>query len=135
MTARWNVPQTCPHCGIALPPVVDAYCPECREDLSETPGEAVPGEPAPAPVYRPSAGELANSGPVIWVTKHALLFAGCSFVVLVIAIASGQWGTAGGAAVVFLPCAAWVVAHYRMSAVKTRVTGRDKTSKGTEQPE
>jgi hypothetical protein len=29
--------HTCPHCGYKLPPQVDAFCPECREDLSETP--------------------------------------------------------------------------------------------------
>ena len=27
----------CPHCGAALPAVVDAFCPDCREPLDERP--------------------------------------------------------------------------------------------------
>ena len=27
--------DACPHCGVKLPAVVDAFCPECRESLSE----------------------------------------------------------------------------------------------------
>ena len=40
------MPDACPHCGIRLPVVVDALCPECRRDLSETPG---PVGDAPSP--------------------------------------------------------------------------------------
>lgn len=29
------MPTTCPHCGAELPPVSDAFCPECRESLEE----------------------------------------------------------------------------------------------------
>ena len=29
--------ESCPHCGETLPAVVDAFCPQCRMDLSETP--------------------------------------------------------------------------------------------------
>jgi hypothetical protein len=32
----------CPHCQIALPPLVDAYCPECRGDLSVQPRTITP---------------------------------------------------------------------------------------------
>lgn len=31
--------QSCPHCGVKLPAVVDAFCPECRADLSLAPEE------------------------------------------------------------------------------------------------
>lgn len=31
--------RACQHCGTALPAVVDAFCPECRADLSQTPQE------------------------------------------------------------------------------------------------
>ena len=36
------MPQSCPHCGMDLPLVVDAFCPECREDLSERPSHPIP---------------------------------------------------------------------------------------------
>jgi hypothetical protein len=29
--------RLCPHCGASLPPVGDAFCPECRKDLDESP--------------------------------------------------------------------------------------------------
>ena len=29
--------KLCPHCGVVLPATVDAFCPECREDLDESP--------------------------------------------------------------------------------------------------
>ncbi len=35
--------QRCPHCGFRLPASVDAFCPECRERLDESPlGNAGP---------------------------------------------------------------------------------------------
>ena len=36
------MPEDCPCCGKRLPPVVDAFCPECREPLAEPPGAAGP---------------------------------------------------------------------------------------------
>jgi hypothetical protein len=38
--------HNCPHCGERLPPVVDAYCPDCRESLTE-PAPSAPSEPPP----------------------------------------------------------------------------------------
>src|SRR5262245_15623890 len=32
---------TCPHCGCSLPFVVDAFCPQCREDLREVPKQSL----------------------------------------------------------------------------------------------
>ena len=32
-----NMVDSCPHCGEALPKHVDAFCPMCRDDLSEPP--------------------------------------------------------------------------------------------------
>ena len=41
--------RACPHCGVALPAVVDAFCPECREPLGEPPEpRAATGAGAPA---------------------------------------------------------------------------------------
>jgi hypothetical protein len=33
---------TCPHCGTKLPAMVDAFCPECRNDLGEAPSSEPP---------------------------------------------------------------------------------------------
>lgn len=32
--------ESCPRCGVKLPAIRDAFCPECRADLSETPTTA-----------------------------------------------------------------------------------------------
>jgi hypothetical protein len=56
--------DSCPHCGAPLPAVRDAFCPECRGDLSEVPQgatagprrDAFPGG-SPGPSVRP-AGEV-----------------------------------------------------------------------------
>src|SRR6516162_10246187 len=45
---RIAMPDTCPHCGTRLPAVVDAFCPECREDLSAPPARAAAPQPAHA---------------------------------------------------------------------------------------
>ncbi len=34
--------QFCPHCGANLPPVNDAFCPECRNALDEYPADPLP---------------------------------------------------------------------------------------------
>ncbi len=76
------MPQNCPHCGIALPAVVDAFCPECREDLSETPESlayvpppappVVPGPPTPTTreIFRAQSARIAP-----WVTAIFLVLA------------------------------------------------------------
>jgi hypothetical protein len=41
----------CPHCGASLPLAVDAFCPECGNELSEPPvASLVVGDNPPAPV-------------------------------------------------------------------------------------
>ena len=37
--------RMCPHCGALLPAVIDAFCPECREDLDEAPVLETPRSP------------------------------------------------------------------------------------------
>ena len=39
---------SCPHCGTRLPAVVDAFCPECRNDLDEAPAPEQPAFTRPA---------------------------------------------------------------------------------------
>ncbi|HEV3081287.1 MAG TPA: zinc ribbon domain-containing protein, partial [Gemmataceae bacterium] len=34
--------EACPHCGAALPPVRDAFCSECGNDLDEAPATSLP---------------------------------------------------------------------------------------------
>jgi hypothetical protein len=52
------VPDNCPHCGTRLPAVVDAYCSECRGDLS-APG--VPQGEAP-PAHAGAIGGSSGTG-------------------------------------------------------------------------
>src|SRR5689334_12324072 len=40
----------CPHCGASLPPVDDAYCPNCQRPLDEVPGLPAAGSSAGAEV-------------------------------------------------------------------------------------
>jgi hypothetical protein len=40
--------ETCPHCGIKLPAMVDAFCPECRNDLAEAPSQETSALARPA---------------------------------------------------------------------------------------
>lgn len=47
--------ESCPHCGVRLPPVSDAFCGECRGDLSEPPGGLV--EPAKVTTIAAAEGE------------------------------------------------------------------------------
>jgi hypothetical protein len=56
----------CPHCGVALPATVDAFCPECREPLDERPA---------------SLAALVERGPAV-VTRTGLPKVGASLMVL-----------------------------------------------------
>jgi hypothetical protein len=126
--------DACPHCGIPLPATVDAFCPECREDLSLTPEEAaVAARPAVVPDPDAGPGIDPNSWVVRQVTAFVLPLAAAMLVALIAVIGAGQWEAVGGFGLVFALCAAWVVGHYRAAMVKETVTGRDKTTKGTDQ--
>lgn len=56
------MPRRCPHCGAELPPVADAFCPQCRQPLDDE-VEAVP-EPPEAVRNDDSADENAKPEPV-----------------------------------------------------------------------
>ena len=121
------MPQSCPHCGITLPAVVDAFCPECREDLNAGP-ETVVQVPKQAAQANPDGRRtVAEADAAAWlmvrVSSFVMPTAGLSFVVLVVATAAAEWATACGAALVLLPCILWLVAQYRLSSVRTSVTG------------
>lgn len=61
----------CPHCGTKLGEVVDAFCPECRGDLTESPPVASP----PPSTRRPNSiiGRAVRSTPVQWAAVAALV--------------------------------------------------------------
>lgn len=117
--------------------VVDAFCPECREDLSATVEEVA---------AKPTLAEMANSlgepvgavGALVLGYFEVILTLG-SLIALFAALRAGEWKVAGGAAVFVIITVSLmvlkVVLKVRGSGAKTSVTGRDKTSKGTEQPE
>ena len=41
--------ESCPHCGEVLPAFVDAFCPDCGEDLSDAPAPKPSVSEPPAP--------------------------------------------------------------------------------------
>ena len=66
--------DACPHCRAKLPDIVDAFCPECREDLNEPPrvgNEAAEVATATAPENAPDVSYLGV----------VLLFAGAACVI------------------------------------------------------
>ena len=46
--------ESCPHCGETLPIIVDAFCPQCHEDLSDLPS---PTKITPAKTQTPVGNE------------------------------------------------------------------------------
>jgi hypothetical protein len=130
------MPQTCPHCGIALTGVIDAFCPECREDLSATPEEAA-AKPTLVDMVDVVQGPAAALGTLVFGLLELVLFL-ASLLVLFGAMRAGEWEVVGGAAV-FLGLAALFlllkVLQVRGGAAQTSVTGREKTTKGPEQPQ
>jgi hypothetical protein len=50
----------CPHCGVVLPAIRDAFCPECRQRLDELPSEPLPVREPPfsAPLTKYPVGHV-----------------------------------------------------------------------------
>src|SRR4051812_37424841 len=123
------MPQSCPHCGVALTGVIDAYCPECREDLSATPEEAreaaentfnaVMGTETPEAAREKSAG-------------YSLMLTGGAATGLIVSAVAHEWGKALLGGVLLVLGVAWMFGEHRHSVVKTRVTGTSKTNKSSE---
>jgi hypothetical protein len=60
---KYETLETCPHCGKPLPILVDAFCPECREPLDETPAkEANSGEESGRNQFHPGPLLLLLAG-------------------------------------------------------------------------
>ena len=113
------MPNTCPHCGFRLPIVVDAYCPECREDLSEPP--LSDDEGAPAGLADPQS---------LWIVSHGIRCAcfavSCAFITLFAGV-YGQWALAAGAGLVAVLFGALTYVSFRPPGNATSVTGREST--------
>jgi hypothetical protein len=98
--------------------VVDAYCPECRGDLSLPPlpdgtgGHA--GEASPETLLRVSRG--------LW---WGLFTVGAAVAAIVYGI-KGQWDLAGGGALGVVMFGALAYVNFRPTPHRTRVTGREK---------
>src|SRR5262249_51986503 len=54
---RW-MPEHCPHCGVQLPAIPDAFCPECRNDLAEI--LVKPASPTEADDRGPGGGNVGT---------------------------------------------------------------------------
>lgn len=80
----------CPHCGTSLPLTHDAFCPECRNDLGESPFE-------PANQREPAASKFGPPLKEIRKPSLAKLFAGVG---LIAGVANGvrMLGHQGGVA-------------------------------------
>lgn len=121
------MPQSCPHCGIALLAVVDAYCPECREEL-----------PAAPQAEAPESGPVAEAA-AAWRGVSTAVFVASLVIGVIVALVDALPGgvVSGGAVAVLLATAALGVGallRVRRRATVT-VTGRGKTTGRSEPPE
>jgi hypothetical protein len=125
------MPPTCQHCGASLTGTVDAFCPECREDLSATPEEAEEtARLTLAAVTGNETPEDARARSALW----SVILTGGAAVGLVASVIAREWEKVILAAVLLGLGAIWVRFEYRQQVVRTRVTGTSKTNKSTEQP-
>lgn len=100
--------RTCPHCGTELPAVADAFCPDCREDLSQTPEEV--RETADR-MYRAVMGDEQEAQARSAV--YSLRFAAVAGALFVAAVASGEWDKIVLTVVVLVLCGVWVWNEFR----------------------
>lgn len=118
------MPGTCPHCGISLPAVVDAFCPECREDLSVTPEEAqrtVEGTfKAVTGAFLGSTGSPEDARAKS--AGYALMLTGVAVVGLVASVLARDWDKVILASILLTLGALWLRGEYRQSVVRASVT-------------
>jgi hypothetical protein len=58
--------ERCPHCGAPLPATGDAFCPDCRNDLTEP-------STSPIPVQLRPKKQIRRKTPSVWITQGLLL--------------------------------------------------------------
>ncbi len=112
--------------------MIDAFCPECREDLSLTPQEA-------RETAKGAFNALMGIGsPEEEKTKRAfsaIIFTGLAAIGLLVAVIEKEWDKAFVAGFALIVCAIWVFSVYQSFVVRTSVTGSGKTPKDSEQPQ
>jgi hypothetical protein len=122
------MPQTCPHCGIALPGVIDAFCPECREDLNATPEEVAD------PPTLADMGKVLKPVSVAW-GGFCIVVGTVSSILTVLGGAATRELEAALCGVIGLAvCAYWYYRVRQSASAETSITGREKTSWDSEQP-
>jgi hypothetical protein len=120
------MPQSCPHCGTALTGTIDAYCPECREDLSATPEEA-----AEKPTLDDMAEALKPVG-IVWGGFSVAVGVVSSISAVLGGVAGREWELALCGAIGLAVCIYWFSRVRQNASARTSVTGKDKTSKSSE---
>jgi hypothetical protein len=119
---------------------MDAFCPECRHDLSMTPEEAQEAAEntfrAVMGVAKFATGNDGEETPEKARAKsfgYSLRFTGATGFGLTLAVSNREWVGVLVAAFLLVACLFWVRGEYRQSAVTTTVTGRGKTTKDSDQ--
>ena len=69
----------CPHCGVKLPRVVDAFCPDCREELSVTSLTRLQSVNVPESLPLPNPGDSDTNGGMIEIAVARLVLSHCEF--------------------------------------------------------
>ena len=119
------MPDNCPHCGAPLPFVVDAYCPECREELDESP----PGPGHESRVPAPAAtGQAEPLSPLAAMTLFGSGFGGVCVAIGAAIEREWFWAVVGGLLGV---AAMYVALSANNGPGRTTRTGREKTRKST----
>ena len=113
------MPQTCPYCGIVLPAVVDAFCPDCRAELDESQEESQEEIGPLAAVY----GIIQAAYTAILLVTGALL--ALSTTVMQAVVVTVIFASVG------LAVASVIRARRKMV---TTVSGRGKTFRSSEKP-
>jgi hypothetical protein len=102
--------------------VVDAFCPECREDLSEAPES-------------PPAGNTAKPGSPnghVLESLRSWFYVAIAGGSAIVAATTGEWTAAITMGLVAVLIAALTIWLDHPPSVKTSVTGREKTRKNPE---
>src|SRR5947207_3094587 len=102
--------ETCPHCGVRLPHVVDAFCPDCFAALDEMPARSAAARKSEAPAEGSALGGLTGLLPML--SGFGVVFVG------VAAAMRGQWGEAvymGSVGMVLILAGVWYLGREQRS--------------------
>ena len=109
--------------------VVDAFCPDCREDLSETVEEAE---------FKPTLADMQEAVEPVRIVGGAFVIAVgavCSILTLLGGAVRREWEVAATGAGGLLVCAYWFYRMRRQLVIRSSVTGRGRDPQDSEQYE